>query len=68
MTAIAGVVIICILIIARAMIMPWARRFDKKVADRRELEGKPRSIVPPWAIIVGIVVLFIGGTMLTQMR
>lgn len=68
MTAIAGVVIVCVLIVARAMVMPWARKFDKKVADRRELEGKSRFIVPPWVVMVGIVVLFIGGTMLTQMR
>ncbi len=59
----AGLAIIA-LMVAYVLIMPWARRFDRRVADRREAQGKPRSIVPPWIIVVACIGMIIGGAAL----
>lgn len=42
-------------------VMPWARRFDKRIADRREAEGKPRSIVPNWVVVCIALVAVAAG-------
>ena len=52
------------LMVAYVLIMPWARRFGRQVADRREAQGKPRSIVPPWIIAVACIGMIVGGAAL----
>lgn len=51
-------------IVAYVLVMPWARRFDRRVADRREARGKPRSIVPPWVVVAACIAMIIGGAVL----
>jgi hypothetical protein len=60
-----GLVIIAVCV-AWALVMPWARKFDRKVADRREAQGKPRSIVPPWIMVVVCIGMIIGGSLLMR--
>ena len=57
---------IVVLIGAYVALMPWARRFDRRVADRREAAGKPRSLVPPWVIAVAAVGMVVGGFLLMR--
>ena len=59
----AGLVIIGVFV-AWAFVMPWAHEFDRKVADRREAQGKPRSIVHPWILVVICIGMIIGGSLL----
>lgn len=45
------------------VLVPWGWKVDKRIADRREAQGKPRSLAPKWvpfavaasAIVIGIV-------------
>lgn len=59
----AGLAVIA-LCVAYVLVMPWVRRFDRKVADRREAQGKPRSIVPRWVMVVACIGMIIGGAVL----
>ena len=46
------------------VVMPHARRFDKRMADKRAAAGKPRSIVPSWVIFVGAGSMVVVGVVL----
>ena len=64
LSVVIGVLVIVAVFVAWAFVMPWAREFDRKVADRREAQGKPRSIVPPWILVVLCIGMIIGGSLL----
>jgi hypothetical protein len=53
-----------VMLIACAMIYPWALRHDRRVGDRRVALGKPRSAIPPWVVVVFAVAMIVGGTLL----
>ena len=57
-------VLACAVIAAYWLLMPWARRHDKKVGDRREAAEKPRYVVPRWALVIVAIGMIIGGTVL----
>ena len=58
---------VVVLIVCLA-IWPRAIRHDRRVGDRREAEGKPRSAIPPWIAMVVAVAMIIGGTLLYNSR
>lgn len=58
---VAGVLLVWVLYYVA---MPYARRFDRRMADKREAAGKPRSIVPPWVMFVGAGLMIVVGVLL----
>jgi len=56
-----GLVVIAIIL---SFFLPWARRFDQRVGDRRVAAGKHRSIVPVWLGIGICLALIVTGVMI----
>lgn len=48
--------------------LPWAHQIDKRHADKREAAGKPLASAPKWVIYGVIIVLFVGGIALYNIR
>ncbi|NEN07807.1 hypothetical protein G3T36_18280 [Diaminobutyricibacter tongyongensis] len=43
-----------------SLLVPWGRRVDRRIADRREAAGKSRTPFPKWVLYVaacGMIVL-----------
>jgi hypothetical protein len=54
-------IISVLVLVACAITYPAVQRFDRRVGDRREAQGKPRSVVPKWVVLLASLVLIVGG-------
>jgi hypothetical protein len=63
-----GVVGLAITIGAWFVVMPWARRHDRRVADRREATGRSRLVIPNWAFALLVLSLLAISALLYDLR